>query len=72
MTTLLVILQILLFQTQKLTVSYLAKDLMAPLLLNYKTKKHYLAFETQLFVLVYFLKFILYSHLVPFKISQVK
>ena len=52
--------------------SYLAKDLMAPLLLNYKTKKHYLAFETQLFVLVYFLKFILYSYLVPFKISQVK
>ena len=72
MTTLLVILQILLFQTQKLTMSYLAKDLMAPLLLNYKTKKHYLAFETQLFVLVYFLKFILYSYLVPFKISHVK
>ena len=30
-----------------------SKDLIAPLLLNYKSKKHYLALEKNLFVLVY-------------------
>ena len=50
---LLVILQILLFQIQQLTMSLLPKNLKAPLLLNYKTKKHHLAFEKNLFVSVF-------------------
>ena len=38
---------------------------MTPLLLDYKTKMHYLAFEKNLVVLVYFLKFILDLYLTP-------
>ena len=45
---------------------------MALMLLNYEAKKHYLALEKDLLVLVYFLKFTLYFYLTPFKFSQVK
>ena len=52
--------------------SQLPKDLMVPLLLNYKTKQHYLVFEKNLVVLVHFLKLSLYLYLTPFMFSQVK
>ena len=68
---LLVILEILLFEIQQLTLSYLPKDLMAPLLLSHKTEKHYLALDKNLVVLVYFLKICSFI-LIPFKFSQVK
>ena len=42
------------------------------MLLNYETKKHYLALEKDLLVLAYFLKFTLYFYLTPFKFSLVK
>ena len=42
------------------------------MLLNSETKKHYLEFEKNLVVLIYFLKFSLYLYSTPFKFFQVK
>ena len=60
------ILQILLLYIQPLTMSQLPKDLIVPLLLNYKNKK---ALSS---MFQFFLKFNLFSYLTAFKFSLVK